>query len=218
MMPDTIPPRASGDYVTLAARDGGSFRAYCARPADRSGPGLVILQEIFGVTADLRALSERYAEEGYVVLVPDLFWRIEPGIELGHDERGLQQAFALHRRFDEARAVEDVADTVAALRAMPEQVGGVGCLGFCLGGKLAYLAAARTDVDCAIGYYGLGIENALDEAARIRVPLMLPYRRRRRLLPARSAGGDRRRVPRQRGRRDPRLSRLRARVRLGGAP
>ncbi len=172
-MPDTIPPRASGDYVTLAARDGGSFRAYCARPADRSGPGLVILQEVFGVTADLRALAERYAEEGYVVLVPDLVWRIEPGIELGHDERGLQQAFALHRRFDEARAVEDVADTVAALRAMPEQVGGVGCLGFCLGGKLAYLAAARTDVDCAIGYYGVGIESALDEAARIRVPLML---------------------------------------------
>ncbi len=172
-MPDAIQPSALDAYVTIAARDGGRFRAYCARPSKGSGPGLIILQEIFGVTAALRRLADRYAEEGYVVLVPDLFWRLEPGVELEHDEKGMQQAFSLYGRFDEARAVEDIADTIAALRAMPEQAGGVGCVGFCLGGKLAYLAAARTDVDCAIGYYGVGIEKALDEVGRIKVPLML---------------------------------------------
>ncbi len=166
-------PRAGGKAISIAARDGGSFRAYLARPAHGSGPGLVLLQEIFGVTADLRALADRYAEEGYVTVVPDLFWRLEPGVELGHDEAGRARAFALYERFDEARGVDDIAATIAELRALPAQVGGVGCVGFCLGGKLSYLAAVRTDVDCAIGYYGVGIENNLDEIARISAPVML---------------------------------------------
>jgi carboxymethylenebutenolidase len=162
-----------GETISIAAKDGGTFSGYLARPAQGSGPGLVLLQEIFGVTADLRALADRYAEEGYITVVPDLFWRLEPGRDLGHDEAGRARAFALYEKFDEARGVDDIAATIARLRALPEQAGGVGCVGFCLGGKLAYLAAARTDVDCAIGYYGVGIENNLDEIATISAPLML---------------------------------------------
>jgi carboxymethylenebutenolidase len=161
------------ETISITAKDGGTFSGYLARPAQGSGPGLILLQEIFGITADLRALADRYAEEGYVTVVPDLFWRLEPGVELGHDEAGRARAFALYERFDEARGVDDIAATIAALRALPSHAGGVGCVGFCLGGKLAYLAAARTDIDCAIGYYGVGIENALDEIGNISVPLML---------------------------------------------
>lgn len=162
-----------GDYVTVAAKDGGSFRAYLAKPEQGSGPGIVLLQEIFGVNAYIRDVADHYAEEGYVVLAPDLFWRLEPGVEL--DERRFDKAMALYERFDIAQAVADIAATVAALRARPECAGKIGALGFCLGGALAYLAAAEAGVDCAVGYYGVGIERRLDLAPRITCPLVLHF-------------------------------------------
>lgn len=164
-----------GRTITLDAADGGSFAAYLALPGSGNGPGIVLLQEIFGVTAGLRAAADLYAEEGYVVLVPDLFWRLQPGVELGFDDADLQKARALRERFDEAKAVEDIAASVAVLRGMAACTGKVGALGFCLGGRLAVLAAARCGVDCAVGYYGVGIETVLDEAAGIAVPLALHF-------------------------------------------
>ena len=160
--------------VTLDAADGGSFAAYLSLPSSGSGPGIVLLQEIFGVTAGLRASADLYAEEGYVVLVPDLFWRLEPSVELGGDA-DVQKARSLHERFDVAKAVEDIAASVAALRGMAACTGKVGALGFCLGGRLAVLAAARCGVDCAVGYHGVSIETMLDEAAGIAVPLALHF-------------------------------------------
>jgi len=161
--------------IDIAAQDGsGSFKAYLAVPACGSGPGLVLAQEIFGVNATMRQLAERYAEEGYAVLVPDLFWRQQPGVELGYTEEDFQRAFGFYQGFDEAQGVNDVQAAITALRAIPECSGGkVGVLGWCLGGKLAYLAACRTDADVAVGYYGVGIENALAEAEAIQVPLVL---------------------------------------------
>jgi carboxymethylenebutenolidase len=161
--------------IDIAAQDGsGSFKAYLAVPACGSGPGLVLAQEIFGVNATMRQLAERYAEEGYTVLVPDLFWRQQPGVELGYTEEDFQRAFGFYQGFDEAQGVNDVQAAITALRAIPECSGGkVGVLGWCLGGKLAYLAACRTDADVAVGYYGVGIENALAEAEAIQVPLVL---------------------------------------------
>ncbi len=164
-----------GQTITLDAADGGSFAAYLALPSSGSGPGIVLLQEIFGVTADLRAVADLYAEEGYAVLVPDLFWRLKPGVELGFGDADMQKARALYERFDMARAVEDIAASVSALRGMAACAGKVGALGFCLGGRLAVLAAARCGVDCAVGYYGVGIETVLDEAAGIAVPLALHF-------------------------------------------
>ncbi len=165
--------RMSGQYVEIAAQDGGRFGAYLAKPARGSGAGLVLLQEIFGINAYMRAMADRFAEEGYVVLVPDLFWRIEPGLDLGYRGADLEKAMECYRRFDAARAVDDIAATIAALRARRECAGNIGAIGYCLGGKLAYLAAARTDVACAVGYYGVGIEDALGEAEKIRCPLVL---------------------------------------------
>ncbi|GAA1403493.1 dienelactone hydrolase family protein [Pseudonocardia kongjuensis] len=162
-----------GEQVEITSADGGVFRAYLATPESGSGPGLVLLQEAFGVTAFMRADADRYAAEGYVVAVPDLYWRLEPGVEL--TDADFEHAMGLYQRFDIDRAVEDVGATVAALRDRPEHTGGVGVVGYCLGGRLAVLAAARTGVDCAVGYYGVGIDGHLDELEKVSVPLALHY-------------------------------------------
>ncbi len=162
--------------ITVTASDGGTFEAYLAKPAQGSGPGLVLLQEIFGINPFLRSMAEKFAAEGYVVLVPDLFWRMQPGIVLGYHEEDLAQAFEYYGRFDVDQGIKDTAATIDALRAMPECVNGkVGALGYCLGGNLAYLTAARTDVDCSICYYGVAIEKSLDEADRITCPMVMHF-------------------------------------------
>ncbi|HWK46630.1 MAG TPA: dienelactone hydrolase family protein [Stellaceae bacterium] len=165
----------AGQTVTIAAADGGTFAGYLAVPSSGSGPGIVLLQEIFGVNANMRAVADYYAEEGYVVLAPDLFWRLEPGVELGFGDADMQKAFALYQKFDFTKASDDITASVKALRALPQCQGKVGALGFCLGGLLALLAASRSGVDCAVGYYGVGIEGHLDEAAAITVPLALHF-------------------------------------------
>ncbi|BEP36385.1 dienelactone hydrolase family protein [Variovorax sp. V59] len=165
----------TGRYIQIEATDGsGRFRGYLALPRSGSGPGLVIAQEIFGVNHTMREVADYYAEEGYVALVPDLFWRQQPDVELGYSEADWQRAFGFYQGFDEARGMEDMQASISALRARPEVSGAkVGVLGFCLGGKLAYLAACRTDADVSVGYYGVGIEAALDEADQIKRPLTL---------------------------------------------
>lgn len=159
--------------VTIASHDGQSFSAYLAVPAAGHGPGLVLCQEIFGINDFMRRTAQALAEEGYVVLAPDLFWRQQPGIQLTDGPADMPRAFELYQRFDVELGVKDIASTLAALRALPEQRGGAGVLGYCLGGKLAYLAACRTDADVAIGYYGVGIEDSLEEAANLRGRLVL---------------------------------------------
>ena len=159
--------------VTVASHDGKSFGAYLAVPASRAGPGRVGCPVIFGVNDFMRRAAQLLAEEGYVVLVPDLFWRQQPGIQLTDGPADMPRAFELYQKFDVELGLKDIASTIAALRGLSEQQGGVGVLGYCLGGKLAYLAACRTDVDVAIGYYGVGIENSLDEASQLRGRLVL---------------------------------------------
>ena len=167
--------KASGQYIQMQAADGsGAFRGYLALPEAGTGPGLVIAQEIFGINHTMREVADYYAEEGYVVLVPDLFWRQEPGVELGYSEADWQRAFALYGGFDEAKGMQDMQTAIDALRARAEVTEKkVGVLGFCLGGKLAYLSACRTDADAVVGYYGVGIDAALDEADKIQCPLTL---------------------------------------------
>jgi carboxymethylenebutenolidase len=164
-----------GQTITIAATDGGNFKGYLAVPPAGSGPGIVLLQEIFGVNANMCAVADYYAEEGYVVLAPDLFWRQEPGVELGWSEADFKRAFTLYQQFDVDRAIDDMTASVEALRRRPECQGKVGSLGFCLGGLLSVLAAARSGVDCAVGYYGVGIEKRLDDAAAVTVPLALHF-------------------------------------------
>ena len=160
--------------VTVKSFDGGEFSAYIALPASGYGPGIVVLQEIFGVNAFLRGVCDWYAAHGFVALCPDLFWRQEPGIELtDQTEAEWQKAFALYQGLDEAKAVEDSAAAVEFLRQHPACSGRVGAVGFCLGGNLAYLLSVRFKPDCAVGYYGVSIEKSLNEANNLSSPLML---------------------------------------------
>jgi carboxymethylenebutenolidase len=171
----------AGQFIDMKAADGsGSFRGYLATPSGGSGPGLVLAQEIFGVNSTMREVADYYAEEGYVVLVPDLFWRQQPNVELGYTPEDWQKAFGYFQGFNEAKGMDDMQTAITTLRARPEVSGSgskvgakVGVLGFCLGGKLAYLSACRTDADVVVGYYGVGIEAALAEADHIKCPLVL---------------------------------------------
>jgi carboxymethylenebutenolidase len=165
----------AGTWIDIPSSDGKSFQGYLAVPEAGFGPGIILLQEIFGVNHTMRDVADYYAEEGYVVLVPDLFWRFEPHIELGYDEADFGKAFGYFQTFDVDQSIRDTADAIKVLRERPEQAGNVGALGFCLGGKLAFLTAARTDVDCAVCYYGVGLEGALDEVASISCPMVFHF-------------------------------------------
>ena len=159
------------------------FAGYLALPPSGSGPGLVLWQEIFGVNEHIRAVAEQYALDGFVVLAPDTFWRQAPRVELGYDGADRDQAITLMKGYTAADVMDDAMDdaladigaAVAALRARPEVQGRVGTFGYCMGGRLAYLAAATAGVDAAVAFYGGGIHAQLDRAAAINCPVQFHY-------------------------------------------
>ncbi|MGC1679553.1 MAG: dienelactone hydrolase family protein [Candidatus Binataceae bacterium] len=165
----------SGQTITIEAHDGGRYSGYLALPPGGRGPGLLVFQEIFGVNAHIRATVERWAAEGYVALAPDIFWRVEPGLDLDYTPEGMQKGRSVRQKLDLEQAMTDIATSLAALRAQPECVGKVGAVGYCFGGLLAYLTAARTDIDVAISYYGGGIDQRADEAKLIKCPIMFHW-------------------------------------------
>lgn len=164
-----------GREITITASDGsGTFTAYLAEPASDSGPGVVVIQEIFGVNADVRAKCDAWAEKGYFALAPDLFWRQEPGIQItDQTDEEWAKAFQLYKGFDVDKGIEDLKVTIAALRQVHGCTGKVGTVGYCLGGRLAYLCATRTDADANVAYYGVAIDGSLDEAVNINKPLLM---------------------------------------------
>ena len=160
--------------VTIRAADGGSFKAYLATPKSGNGPGIVLIQEIFGVNKVMRDLADGFAAQGYTVMCPDLFWRQEPGIDITDQSKAeWDKAFSLFQGFNVDKGVDDLKSTLASLRAHPACNGKAGSVGYCLGGKLAYLMATRSDSDANVGYYGVGIEGALGESKNIKKPLLL---------------------------------------------
>jgi carboxymethylenebutenolidase len=164
-----------GSTISIATSGDGTFSGYLATPESGSGPGLILLQEIFGVNQHIRDLADMYAEEGYLVLAPDLFWRLQPGIELGYSDEDFKRAIGYYQRFDVERAIVDIGDALRALRENPRCDGKVGAIGFCLGGKLGFLAAARLPVDAAVSYYGVAFEEHLTEAKSITCPIALHF-------------------------------------------
>ncbi len=157
--------------------DDGAFDAHLVVPASGSGPGLVVLQEIFGVNTYIKSVCERLAEMGYVALAPDMFWRQEPGfvVEPEQGEEGMQSAFAMVGGFDFATMPGDLGAALDHLRAVPECTGDAGLIGFCFGGTLAYLGAAALDPTCAVSYYGSGVAGNLDQADNIDCPILFHF-------------------------------------------
>ncbi|MGA9795569.1 MAG: dienelactone hydrolase family protein [Rhizomicrobium sp.] len=163
----------SGTDISIATPD-GAMGGYLASPSGGRGPGLVVIQEIFGVNKVMRDLADGFAARGYFALVPDLFWRIQPGVQLtDHSKAEWDQAFALMNKFDSDSGVKDIQASLAHLRGTSGCTGKVGDVGYCLGGLLAYLTATRTDSDASVGYYGVNIQKFLGEAKSLKQPLML---------------------------------------------
>lgn len=159
--------------LTVTTPD-GDFSAYVARPQAESAPAVVVIQEIFGVNKVMRDICDGLAAQGYVAVCPDLFWRIEPGIDItDQSEAEWKKAFELFNAFDVDKGVNDIAATIAAVRALPGVNGKVGAVGYCLGGLLAFLTATRTDVDASVSYYGVGLEKHLGEAEKLAHPLLI---------------------------------------------
>ena len=160
-----------GRRVTIQGKD-GSFGAYVADAKKKDGPAIVVIQEIFGVNKVMRDIADSLAEEGYTAVVPDLFWRIEPGIDItDKTDAEWEKAFSYFKAFNVDKGVEDIASTIDWVRAQGHSK--VGAEGYCLGGLLAYLTGTRTDIDATVGYYGVGIDNYLDEATRAKNPVLL---------------------------------------------
>jgi carboxymethylenebutenolidase len=160
--------------VTIRAADGSSFKAHLATPKSGTGPGILLIQEIFGVNKVMRDLADGFAAAGYAVMCPDLFWRQEPGVDITDQSKAeWDKAFKLFQGFNADKGVDDLKATLAALRQHPACSGKVGSVGYCLGGKLAYLMATRSDSDANVGYYGVGIQDLTGEAKSIKKPLLL---------------------------------------------
>ena len=156
--------------VTIKGKD-GDFSAYVA-DGTKHGPAILVIQEIFGVNHFVREVADRYAAEGYTAIAPDLFWRIEPGIDItDKTDAEWEKAFSYFKAFNVDKGLEDIGATVAWARAQGHRQ--VGAVGFCLGGLLAYLTGTRTDADAVVGYYGVGIDNYLGEAAEAKKPVLL---------------------------------------------
>ena len=162
-----------GERTTITVKD-GSFSAYVARPAAAKAPAVVVIQEIFGVNAVMREITDGLAGQGYLAICPDLFWRIEPGIDItDKTEAEWKRAFELFNAFEVRSGVEDIQATIQHIRGDGGCSGKVGAVGFCLGGLLAFLTACRTDADASVSYYGVGIENRLPEAEKLVRPLLM---------------------------------------------
>jgi carboxymethylenebutenolidase len=162
------------ETVSITTLDhAGSFSAYCARPAGEPRAAIVVIQEIFGINAGIRRKCDRLAQDGYLALAPDLFWRVQPNVELDPDiPEQFQRALELMGRFDQDMGVRDIEATIRHARH-GLAVKKVGAVGYCLGGRLAYMTAARTDVDASVGYYAVGLPDLLREKHGIAHPLML---------------------------------------------
>ncbi len=154
-------------------KDGASFGAYVARPAGTPNGAIIVIQEIFGVNPGIRQKCDKLAAEGWLAVAPDLFWRLKPGIELDPDVQAeFTQALDWMGQFDQDTGIRDIEATIHHIRRTLG-VAKVGCVGYCLGGRLAYMTAARTDIDASVGYYGVGIDGLLGEKHAIAKPLML---------------------------------------------
>jgi carboxymethylenebutenolidase len=162
------------ERLTVSTAD-GDFGCYVAVPEGQGPfPAIVVLQEIFGVNPFVRNAADRLAAQGYLAVAPDLFWRLDPGVDItDQSEAEWKKAFELMNAFDLNLGVKDIAATIDKVRADPRCNGKVGAVGYCLGGLLAFLTAVRTDADATVSYYGVNIDKFVGEAESLARPLML---------------------------------------------
>jgi len=161
--------------ITIKATDGsGDFSAYVVEPKAKPAGVVVLIQEIFGVNQAMRDTATWVADLGFIAVCPDLFWRIEPGIDLtDKSDAEWKRAFELFQTFDQAKGIEDLKATVAACRTLPGANGKVATMGYCLGGRLAFTMAEQSDADANISYYGVGLDGLLGDLGKVSKPLVV---------------------------------------------
>ena len=184
-----------GNWIKLTASDDHQFDGYLAMPSGTPRGGLVVIQEIFGVNRHMRAVTDRFAADGYAALAPALFDRVERNVDVGYDEAGIEKGRAVRQGVSYDQAMRDTAAAVAHL----QQYGKVGIVGYCWGGNIAWLAACRLvpglnpGITAAVGYYGGDIANLLNETPK--APLMLHFGERDQHIPAAAVARIRAAVP-----------------------
>ena len=161
------------DRISIEGRD-GSIGAYISRPMHLPAPAVIILQEVFGVNADIRQHCDEMAEWGFLAVAPDLYWRQEIGVDLDAKTEGdFQRAVDLYQAYDRTAGVRDIEDAIGAVTKLPECTGKVGLLGYCFGGLMVFLAAVRTEIDAGVAFHGGDTEQYLGEAASLNAPLLM---------------------------------------------
>ncbi|MGE3989492.1 dienelactone hydrolase family protein [Pseudorhodoplanes sp.] len=177
----------SEQQLSVTSKGGQSFDAYIAMPkaspTTKSWPAIVVIHEIFGINNAMRSVAKRFAESGFIVAVPDLFWRIERGVDLGYSDDDRKKAMEFMGKFDLNLGVADIGSAIEAVRRLPECNGKVAVVGFCLGGTLAYLAAAQAKPDAAVSYYGTAIHSHLDKAESSSCPMLLHFAEKDNFVP-----------------------------------
>ena len=152
------------------------FQGFFAAPEGGPHPGIVVIQEVFGINDHIQNVTQRLAEAGYTCIAPDLFWRAQPGFTSGYSPEEIETAIAMRQRIDDSQAAEDIRAAMQVLISRPESRGiKTGVVGFCWGGLMTYLSAARLAPACAVSYYGGGIVNHIDEFAKIKIPIMFHF-------------------------------------------
>ena len=164
-----------GTEIQITASDGGGFAGYLALPKTLPAPGLVVLPEVFNTNDHIRSVADGYADEGFVVIAPDVYWREEPGAYMAYTDEGRAKAQALRAAMGTDQFASDLGDVVATLKARDDCTGKVGVMGFCLGGKFTYLSSVRHPIDAAVSYYGVQIDEHLDEADALKCPIILHF-------------------------------------------
>ncbi|CAG9251814.1 DLH domain-containing protein [Paraburkholderia unamae] len=191
-----------GNFVRIPAGPDQSFDAWIEEPpADRfpgPRPALVVLPEIYNVNEWARGVARRYADAGFVALVPDLFWRLEPGQYLPYTPEAQQKGRDLYARLDVAASTRDIGSALAWLRARADSNGKVGVVGFCLGGQLAFLSGVDATPDAVVSYYGTDLHKFLDRVPQLRAPALLHFGETDTRVPASIAGEiERHKLPEQ---------------------
>lgn len=164
----------SGTWIDLGA-EGGKFEGYLALPPTGKGPGIVLIQEIFGVNDHIRGVADQYALDGYVVLAPDLYWHVRPHIELGYTPETMGEGFGYLTQVGFPTLVKDAVTAASVLRSRPEVTGKIASIGFCAGGTLSYLLGTEGAVDAVVSYYGGGTQNVLDKANKLTAPALFHF-------------------------------------------
>jgi carboxymethylenebutenolidase len=161
--------------ITIKAHDGGSFQAYAAFPKTTPAPAIIIIPSIFGTDEEMKGLVERYAEEGYIALCPEIFWRILPGVLSHTDDVEREKAYDRMKRFDVEKGVDDIGAMVDTLKPMKEYNGKFAVAGFCFGGRYALLAASRLGADAAVSFHGTLMGQNLDDAKKVTCPVSFHF-------------------------------------------